>query len=64
MGRSLLPLRLFDGVALLVDEPFRVHHLQSIVERIQLRLRGAVRAEIGVGPGEVLSVVDGEVHVV
>lgn len=60
----LLPLWLLDGVALFVDEAFRAHHLEGIVERIQLGLRGAVRAEIGVGPGEVLSVVDGEVHVV
>lgn len=34
------------------------------MERIQLWLRGPVRAEIAVGPGEVLAVVDGEVHVV
>lgn len=34
------------------------------MERIQRRFRGPVRAEIGVGPGEVLSIIDGEVHVV
>lgn len=28
---SLLPLWLLNGVALLVDEPFRAHHLQGIV---------------------------------
>lgn len=34
------------------------------MERIQRWLRCPVRAEKAVGPGEVLSIVDGEVHVV
>lgn len=34
------------------------------MERIQRGLRCPVRAETAVGPGEVLSIVDGEVHVV
>ena len=34
------------------------------MQRIQRRLRCPVRAETGVGPGEVLTVIDGEVHVV
>lgn len=34
------------------------------MERVELWLGRAVGAEVGVGPGEVLAVVDGEVHVV
>lgn len=34
------------------------------MKRVERRVRRLVRAEVGVGPGEVLSVVDGEVHVV
>lgn len=62
--RPLLPFWLFDRVALLVHESFRPHDLESIVERIQRWLRCPVGAKTAVGPGEILSVVDGEVHVV
>lgn len=34
------------------------------MERIQRRLRCPVRAETAIGPGEVLPIIDGEVHVV
>ncbi len=34
------------------------------MDRIQRRLRCPVRAETAVGPGEVLPIIDGEVHVV
>ncbi len=60
----LLPFWLFDQVALLVHESLRPHHLEGIMERIQRRLRCPVRAETAIGPGEVLPIVDGEVHVV
>lgn len=60
----LLPLWFLDKVALLIHESFGPHHLERIMERIQRGLRGPVRAEIGVGPGEVLPIVDGEIHMV
>lgn len=60
----LLPFWLFDRIALLVHESSRPHHLEGVMERIQRRLRCPVRAETAVGPSEVLSIVDGEVHVV
>lgn len=60
----LLPLWLFDRIALLIHESFRSHHLDGIMERIQRWLGCPVRAEIVVGPGEILSIVDGKVHMV
>ena len=53
-----------DRVAVLVYQSLGAHHLQGVVERVQLGLGSTVRAKVAVGPGEVLAVVDGEVHVV
>lgn len=61
---NLLSLLLSDWVSLLVQESFRPHRLKGITERIKRWLWGPVRAETSVGPGEVLSIVDGKVHVV
>jgi hypothetical protein len=55
---------MFDEVSLLIYKSFRSHHLESIMDRIQRRFRGPVRAKVGISPGEVLSVVDCKVHVV
>lgn len=63
IGTPLLPFCLLDRVALLIRKSLGLHDLDGIVERIQLRLRCSVGAEIRVGPGKVLSVVDSEVHV-
>lgn len=49
---------------MLIHKTLGPHHLEGIVERIQRGFGGAVRTEIGVGPGEVLPIVDGEVHMV
>ena len=57
-------LGLIDRVALLVDESLGAHDLEGIVQRVQGRVRGPVGAEIAIGPGKVLAVVDGEVDVV
>ena len=64
-GKStLLGFGVLDWIALLVHKSFRSHHFESIMNRIQRRLRRPVRAEVVVGPGEVLSIVDSEIHVV
>ena len=60
----VLLLLLGNRVALLVDETLLAHDLQSIMERVKLGLGRPVRVEVAVGPGEVLAVVDVEVHVV
>lgn len=61
---NLLRLLLRDELIVLVDETLCAQHLERVVQRVELRLRCAVRAKVAVGPGEVLAVVDGEVHVV
>ena len=61
---SSLPFRLLDQVPLLIHEPLRAHHFERVMQRIQRRLRRPVRAETAVRPGEVLAIIDGEVHVV
>lgn len=58
----LLPLLL--DVPILIDKPLLPHSLERVMKRVELGLGGAVGAEVAVGPGEVLAVVDGEVHVV
>jgi hypothetical protein len=60
----LLLLRLGNRVARLVNKTLRPHDLERIVNGIQLGPGRAVRVEVVVAPGEVLAVVDGEVHVV
>ena len=52
-----------NRVALLVHESFRSHYLEGVVDRIHRWIRCPVGAEIAVGPGEILPIVDGEVHV-
>lgn len=60
---ALFTLWLADRVSLLIHEALGAHDLECVVERVELGLWRAVGAEVGVGPGEVLAVVDGEVHV-
>lgn len=60
---SLL-LILDNGVPLVVDQALCPHHLERIVDGVQFGTRGAMGIEVVVAPGEVLAVVDGEVHVV
>lgn len=60
----LLLLRLGNGVARLVDKTLRPHDLERVVDGVELWPGRAVRVEVVVAPGEVLAVVDGEVHVV
>lgn len=59
----LLLLWLRDWVASLIDETLCPHDLESVVNGVQLRSRCTVRVEVVVTPSEVLSIVDGEVHV-
>jgi hypothetical protein len=61
---TLLAFGLLNRVARLVHKSLRPHNFEGIVNRIERRLRRPVRTEVSVGPGKVLSVVDGEVHVV
>lgn len=60
----LVTLWLVNRVPLLIHQALGAHDLEGIVEGVELGLGGPVGAEVRVGPGEVLAVVDGEVHVV
>lgn len=60
----LLFLWFSDRVSCLVDESLRPHDFERVVDGVELRHWRPVRVEVVVAPGEVLSVVDGEVHVV
>lgn len=60
----LFLLRLGNRVACLIDEALCSHDLEGVVNRVKVRPRCPVRVEVIVAPGEVLSVVHGEVHVV
>ena len=55
---------MLDQITLLVDKTLCPHHLESIVDGVERGLWGPVGAKIVIGPGKVLSVVDGKVHVV
>lgn len=61
---SFLLVLLADGLVVLVHQALGAHDLERVVEGVQLRLRGLVRAKLRVGPCEVLAVVAGEVDVV
>lgn len=65
MVPNLVALLLWrNRVALIVNEPLFAHHAQSVVNRVELWSRLAVRVKIVVGPGEILAVVACKVHVV
>lgn len=53
-----------DGVSLLVHQTLLAHDAEGLVDGVQLGTGLSVGVEVVVGPGEVLAVVDGEVHVV
>lgn len=61
---TLLLLWLCDWVARFVNKALRLHDLERIVDRVEFGPGSAVRVEVVVAPGEVLPVVDSEVHVV
>ena len=60
---SLL-LWLSNWVARLIDQTLSPHNLECIMNGVEIGHGCAVRIEVVVAPGEVLAVVDGEVHVV
>ena len=60
---SLL-LWLSDWVARLINQTLRPHNLECVVDGVEIGPGSAVRIEVVVAPGEVLAVVDSEVHVV
>jgi hypothetical protein len=62
--RYLLALGLFDGVTILVRKSLLLHDPDSLVDGIQLGHGSSVGVPVVVGPGEVLAVVAGKVHVV
>lgn len=49
---------------MLVNKPLLAHHLEGVVNGVEVGLRCAMRLEATVCPGKVLAVVDGEVKVV
>jgi hypothetical protein len=60
---SLL-LWLSNWVARLINQTLRPHNFECVVDGVEIGPGSAVRIEVVVAPGEVLAVVDSEVHVV
>lgn len=64
---AIFPLFLFglaDWVAILIHEALGPHHLERLMKRVKRRVWLSHRAEITVGPGKVLPIIDSEVYVV